>query len=406
MSNAAANLPSHLERPYIRPFQPMPIQTKDGQTMALLRDPAALGAQSMIIPPQVLGLLHHFRGEETLAEMFERFSVPAEAQGQLVDMVRKLDELGYLWGPTSEALEAAKLATIRAAGRFSMPEDARKPEVAQQLGEFIDACLAAAEDPELGAPVAGVVAPILAYGMCKDTYGAAYKCLQADKAGRPDRVVILGTNHFGIGDGVVMTEFGFETPFGAVRQDAAVLARVRDAFGEKLFKDQLDFAGEHSIAHQLPWIQRLWGDVPVVAALVPDPGAAMIEDDGARIGSREFAPALRRLLEQAGGRTVFVACADLSHRGMQFGDQKPVDPSLREAVEQYDREAIGEWMAGADQFLGQFKAGNPNRWTSVGSLWATLVASRHSGAEMIRYEQVVDPQGSALVSTAAVALLV
>ena len=111
-----------------------------------------------------------------------------------------------------------------------------------------------------------------------------------------------------------------------------------------------------------------------------------------------------RLLAETNG-TVFVACADLSHRGMQFGDQKPVDPSLREAVEQYDREAIGEWMAGADQFLGQFKAGNPNRWTSVGSLWATLVASRHSGAEMIRYEQVVDPQGAALVSTAAVALL-
>lgn len=426
MSNALHNLPAHLLRPHMRPFHPAlaPAKMKDQSgnerdaVLLVLHDPLRLSPQPFVMPLQGtaqqqvqqevnswMGFLRSLQGELELSELFERMQVPANVQPQLVDMVRKLDEMGYVWGPTSEAMERTRLDAIRAAGRFTIPDEARAPEVATQLGAFIDGCLAEADDPELGKPIAGLVVPQLVYGMCKATYGAAYKCAKMDAGPRPDRVVILGTNHFGLGDGVVMTEFAFETPFGTVRQDAHVLERVRDAFGDKLFKDQLDFSGEHSVAHQLPWIQRIWGDVPVVAVLVPDPGAALIEDDGARIGTREFAPALRRFVEQAGGRTVFLACADLSRRGPQFGDQKPVDAALRNDVEGYDREMIGEFMGGAAQFLAHFEKGNPNHWNCVGSMWASLVAAPHAGAEMVRYEQVVDPQGAALVSTAAVALL-
>ncbi len=406
MANPLHNLPSHVERPFVRPFQPLPIQTKEGQTMALLRDPMALGGQSMIVPPQVLGLLAQFRGEETLQEIFERLNVPVEAHDQLVNMVQKLDELGYLWGPISEALEKKKLEEIRARGAFPVAEDARKPEVAQQLRTFVTDQLAKAEDPEFDRPVVGIVAPHLDYGRGAGNYAAAYKCLESGKGERPARVVVLGTNHFGIGDGVVMSEFGFETPLGTARPDAQVLERLRDAFGEKLFKDQLDFAGEHSIALHLPWIQHLYGDVPVVAALVPDPVVGLLEDDGARVGTKEFASALRAVLDQAGGKTIFVSSADLSHKGPQFGDQAKVDGAQRNAVEQYDREMLGEFIGGADPFLASFQShGNPNRWCSVGNMYAMLVAAPHGAREMVNYEQSVDPQSVALVSSAALALL-
>lgn len=374
--------------------------------MALLRDPSNLGGQSMVVPPQVLGILAQLQGDETLAEVLERLKVPVEAHEQIGQMIAKLDELGYIWGPTSDALERKKLDELRAAGRFALGEDQRKPEVVQQLRDFMRTSLAEAEDPELGAPVAGIVAPHLDYGRGKSNYAAAYKCLETGARERPDRIVVLGTNHTGIGDGVVMTEFGFETPLGPVSQDVAVLERLRDAFGEKLFKDQLDFIGEHSVALHLPWIQHLYGDVPVVAALVPDPVLGLIADDGQRVSTMEFANALKDILRQAGGRTLFVSSADLSHKGPQFGDRAPVDAKARNATEQYDRETLAAWLDGPEDFLKAFRsAGNPHRWCSVGNMYATLVAAPHRTREMINYAQAVDDQGIVLVSSAALALL-
>ena len=116
--------------------------------------------------------------------------------------------------------------------------------------------------------------------------------------------------------------------------------------------------------------------------------------------------ALRAVLDQAGGKTIFVSSADLSHKGPQFGDQAKVDGAQRNAVEQYDREMLGEFIGGADPFLASFQShGNPNRWCSVGNMYAMLVAAPHGAREMVNYEQSVDPQSVALVSSAALALL-
>jgi len=385
----------------------------------VVQDPLRLAQQPFVMPlqgkdqqqlqgefRQWVGFMQSLQGEEELGELFSRIGAPAEAQPQLVELVKKLDELGFLWGPTSEALERAKLDAIRAKGAFFLPDEARRPEVAAELGKFMSQALAAAEDPEFGTPVVGIVAPHLDYARGGSNYAAAYKCLETGARERPDRVVVLGTNHFGLGDGVVMTEFGFETPLGTLRPDAAVLERLRDAFGDKLFKDQVDFAGEHSVNLHLPWIQHLWGDVPVVAALVPDPTVAMIEDDGARVSAKEFAGGLKTVLAQAGGRTVVVASADLSHVGPQFGDRSPLDAARRREVEEADREALREFIDGPDRMLAHFQRnGNAARWCSIGNMFVAATAVPHASREMVAYAQSAEPNGGAMVTSAALAFL-
>jgi len=385
----------------------------------VVQDPLRLAQQPFVMPlqgkdqqqlqgefRQWVGFMQSLQGEEELGELFSRIGAPAEAQPQLVELVKKLDELGFLWGPTSEALERAKLDAIRAKGAFFLPDEARRPEVAAELGKFMSQALAAAEDPEFGTPVVGIVAPHLDYARGGSNYAAAYKCLETGARERPDRVVVLGTNHFGLGDGVVMTEFGFETPLGTLRPDAAVLERLRDAFGDKLFKDQVDFAGEHSVNLHLPWIQHLWGDVPVVAALVPDPTVAMIEDDGARVSAKEFAGGLKTVLAQAGGRTVVVASADLSHVGPQFGDRSPLDAARRREVEEADREVLREFIDGPDRMLSHFQRnGNAARWCSIGNMFVAATAVPHASREMVAYAQSAEPNGGAMVTSAALAFL-
>jgi AmmeMemoRadiSam system protein B len=431
MSHRFDSLPEHIQRPQVRRFLPevRPAKAKataaDGTAQELdvavlvLQDPLRLAPQPFIMPlqgtqpqqvqaqvQQWMGFFMALDGDSHVEEVFERLKVPAEAQAQLVELVKRLDECGLLWGPTSESLEKARLDTIRAAGKLPLPAEARNPEIAQQLKGFIVDQLGKAEDPEFDRPVVGIVAPHLDYGRGGPNYGAAYKCLEAGAGERPDRVVVLGTNHFGLGDGVVMGEFGFETPFGDVRPDTAVLERLRDAFGDRLFKDQIDLAAEHSIALQLPWIQHLYGDVPVVAALVPDPNQPMISDDGARVGTKEFAAALKSILSQTGGRTVFVSSADLSHVGPQFGDQAAVDAKRKHAVEEHDRSMLGEFIAGPDQLLAQLsRSGNSNRWCSVGNMYVTATCAPHATREMVRYEQAADPNGAGMVTSAALAFL-
>jgi AmmeMemoRadiSam system protein B len=248
------------------------------------------------------------------------------------------------------------------------------------------------------------VAPHLDYDRGWPNYAGAYYLLRSGPA--PDRVVVLGTNHFGTGDGVVVTEFGFETPMGRCPTDPAVLAGLVEELGGALTIDQLDHLAEHSITLQLPWIQYCFGQVPIVAALIPDPLTPMLSDDGERVDGRSFARALGQVLDRVSGRTLFVASSDLSHVGPQFGEPTPVDEQRRVDVEQHDRDLLGKFVTGdAEEFLGAVSwSKNPTRWCSVGNMHCLLQLVEPQVVELIDYRQACDPKGLAMVSSAAVVM--
>lgn len=433
MSTETTDRPDHLVRPHARPVQPLPVEN-DGKQFVALRDPSMLIQQTMVIPPQALGVIQLFDGEQSVAEIAgrlvreddpERESHLAEATKQIDGLVEQMDKFGLLWGPTFEGYErqvAEKLAEhgafpVRASatlvqlahqstgGEPPEGDDARNAWAAELATGLLTTWLDEAEDPEFDKPVRGLVVPHLDYPRGAQVYAGGYRAWVG--AERPDRVVVLGTNHFGLGDGVVMTRLGFETPIGRLETDQAVVERLGARLGDRLFKDELDLLPEHSIELHLPWIRHLFGDVPVVAALLPDPLVPMIADDGARVSHGEFVEALGEVLGELGGRTYFVASADLSHVGPQFGEPKPVDDARRVEVERHDREHLGKFIANdAAGFLESMEwCKNPTRWCSVGNMAATMRLAKADEVELVDYRQAVDERGMALVSCAAVALL-
>lgn len=400
-------LPSHLRTPQVRPIQPVPLQAQNkesGQSALLigLRDPSMLTTQMMVVPPQALQVIQHFRGDKALEDIASMFR--AEVQ-PLIELVSKMDEFGLLWGPTSERLEGEMKEKLRTDGHFPVTASGSLGANEAECRAKLDEWLGQTEDPELDTPATGIVAPHLDYPRGWPVYATSYRCF--DRAARPDRVLVLGTNHFGVGDGVVMTELGFRTPIGAVAPDRGLVERLRGSLGDRLFIDQLDHLPEHSIQLHLPWIQHRWGDVPVAAALIPDPLTPMIADDGARVSRAEFVAAVRDALASEGGTTYVVASSDLSHVGPQFGEPVQVNDQRKIEVERHDREVMGKFLSGDPKAFLEFCEWkkNPTRWCSIGNMTAALEIVQPSSVELVDYRQACDEQGVAMVTSCSMALI-
>lgn len=403
MDEPTAPLPEHLNRPHIRNFQPVGMPQEEGKPpIVLLRDPSMLSQQTMGIQANALPLILQFQGRETLAEIETRTKAPMNL---LREIVTRMDELGLLWGPRFEELERLAKARVAEAGHFPATSTLALGKDAEAASTMLANWLRDAEDPEIDGDVIGIVAPHLDYGHGWHNYAAAYRALSPDR--RPDRVVVLGTNHFGIGDGVVTSHFGYTTPLGQMPADRATLAFLEKQLGAKrLFADEMDLLGEHSIQLQLPWVQHLYGAVPVVGALIPDP-LRPEPTDGERATTGEFVQALRTALDELGGRTLFVASSDLSHVGPQFGDPGPVTDQVSAQVDQLDRERLRLFCA---RDVANFEAPfvqqrNISRWCSLGNMAAVLRAASPGSVELIDYRQWREANGSMLVSSAALALV-
>lgn len=396
------DLPEHIRRPHLRPVQPKPV-VKDGKPFIALQDPAMLVNQTLVVPAQVMAALQQFRGERSITEIADQLSGNLD---QFVALVNKLDEVGLLWGPTFERLERQLRSKLEADGAFPATASRSMGQDAEVCRKAIEGYMDQTEDPELAAPAIGIVAPHLDYQRGWPNYAAAYQGFKGLDA--PDRVVILGTNHMGIGDGVVLSEFGFDSPWGRCPSDAAVIGKLVERLGKPLIVDQLDHLAEHSIQLHLPWLQYLFGNVPLVAALIPDPLTPMIEaDDSRRVARPQFVDALRDVLAEVGGETLHVASSDLSHVGLQFGEPRPVDERRRLDVERHDRDMLANFLTSdPEAFLAGFTWNrNPTRWCSIGNMAAILELTAPNEIELIDYRQAYDEKGFAMVSSAAIALL-
>ena len=97
---------------------------------------------------------------------------------------------------------------------------------------------------------------------------------------------------------------------------------MADPTGKKLFVDILDHVPEHSIQLHLPWIQHLFGNVPIVAALVPDPVVGLMADDGERMGVDEFVEVVESWMATFATDEEVIAAADEHGIAMVFTGQR------------------------------------------------------------------------------------
>ncbi|MCA9310362.1 MAG: AmmeMemoRadiSam system protein B [Phycisphaerales bacterium] len=453
----------HHERPRLRPVRGFPVQ-QNGQTLLGLSDARQISDRVVFTLPQAQAILPHMNGETSVDEIVAKVGKGLTRQ-MLEGLVAQLDDAGLLEGPRFESLLAemrseydsapflppastAHFAEALVADFIARDLQGGNPEasVTQQqvqekmaalsedekaergrahldeiLGQWMDHVLEKAERPSFDALPRAIVAPHLDYPRGWMNYAHVYGRMRV--VDRPDRIVILGTNHFGLATGVCGCDKGFASPLGVCELDGDFLDMLKSELGPEhagtYLANRYDHEREHSIELHLPWIQKVFGQdqagnyPKVVAALVHDPvannGASY---DGKGLDIQPFIDALKATIAKAPGRTLVIASADLSHVGRSFGDQRAIvgeDPdaaAFRNEIVQHDQEML--------QLIGEGKAEelvasmawmqNRTRWCSIGNLFAMMKVVGAEKVEVLNYVAAADQQGVAMVTSCAAAV--
>tara|TARA_E500000318_G_scaffold1676_8_gene2312 strand:- start:8393 stop:9769 length:1377 start_codon:yes stop_codon:yes gene_type:complete len=438
---------SHQQSPKLRNIRgvPVPVNGPEGKkvTMLGLADAQQISSKMVVTHPAFQSVLPMMDGtrniDQIVAEVGKGLQRP-----MLEQLVAQLDDAGLIMGPNYESLaqkmrddfdandtlppgSTAQMADLLVANAVEgEPTDEQKKEMgpqklAEQIDKWIDDSLKDTETPSLETLPAGIIAPHLDYVRGWMNYAHIYGRMRV--VDRPDRVIVLGTNHFGMSTGICGCDKGFETPLGVCELDTQFLEAIGNALGQeqtqKMLENRFDHENEHSIELHIPWIQHVFGkdeagNYPkVFAALIHDPTVNNGESyDGNGLGLDPFVDALKAAMGEVGGKTLVVSSADLSHVGPAFGDQQPLAGEDEQAVQfrskvaSHDQEMlklIAEKKV--DDLIGNLAwQQNPTRWCSIGNISAMMRTINPSQVDILNYAATMDPQGTAFVSSASVAV--
>ena len=413
-------------RPRLRPLEIVPVASK-GSPLFALRDPQGF-CEPIVMPHGAALVAALMDGRRTLAQIQaafrDRVGVPL-ALADLKSLVGRFDEAHLLQGDRFEALrrriETAFLnAPVRPAAHAgrSYPDD--PDELRQQLADHFDAEKGpGAIDPSIqpdGLGLCGAISPHIDLYRGGPAYAWAYKRIveQSDA----DVFVIFGTAHGPMGQLFAATRKDFDTPLGVVQTDRRFLDRLAERLASSvagrlldLDEDELAHRAEHSVEFQAVYLQYVLGGrrpfriVPVLTGSFDDLGGAGVPPaESPEV--QTFLAELRRTAEEHRGKVCYVGGADLAHVGQRFGDRWIVDARRRAMQERDDRALLAAACRGdaASFFRHVAEQGNRSRICGLSPIYMTIEAAAPTHGELLTYDQAVEPDGSACVSFASVAL--
>ncbi|HET8722187.1 MAG TPA: AmmeMemoRadiSam system protein B, partial [Nitrospira sp.] len=243
------------------------------------------------------------------------------------------------------AKEAARAEYRRASTRPAVYAGKSYEAERAQLKKQIDGFFSSKEGPDFkpsenkGKPIKGLVVPSFDLKQAGPIYAWAYKELQ--EAQQPDVLIIIGTAHAGLEEPFALTDKDFETPFGVVPVEHAIVDRLQ-ALVPEYFAEDMAHQSEHAIEFQLPFVQTnpaAAGPVTIVPILSSF-SALSLNDPAVRASVDRFLALTREAVSASGKRACVIAAGELAHLGMRYGDSAPpTDFSFHRSM-QYDLEML------------------------------------------------------------------
>ncbi|MFH2005146.1 MAG: AmmeMemoRadiSam system protein B [bacterium] len=390
----------------------------EGSAMVALRDPAWPPDRAVLLSHGALALVSLFDGHrdrgDLQAELLRR-------HGELVDrelidtVIAQVDAALLLHSPRYDQDLEARREAFRAQprrpltmGDVCFPAD---PQAAAALLDgFFDAPGGPGRLPAAGgeAAVRGVIAPHIDYERGAALYAQAYLKL-AEGAADAELFVILGTDHKGEVDAPFsLTDLDFETPFGRLRTDGALVRELCDA-DPGLRDGELAHGPEHSLEFQVVLLHHVLGPGAEQARILPVLCGGLTDREGRETAERRerveaFINALGLLARQR--RVCFVAGADLAHLGPAFGTPR-LTAASHSALEQADESTLDTLRSGDPEAFRRdiSRDGNARNVCGLATIYTLLRVLDGASGEVLGYRQCPVPQdeeGGSRVSITAV----
>jgi AmmeMemoRadiSam system protein B len=403
--------------PRLRNINVFPVQMS-GQTLLCLQDPQNISEKALFLPLPTYVIVSLFDGQHSILDIqaayMRRFGEFLFTE-KINEIINQLEENLFLEGDRfREALrqkeEDFKKASIREAA-FAGKSYERDPERLRiQLEEYF-------RGPEGPGPLSekmganglkGIIAPHIDFqrgGVCY-----AFANREIWEKNSSNCFVIFGTAHSFTENPFCLTRKDFMTPLGTLSTDGELIEAIQSRCPDDLFKDEGVHRSEHSIEFQCIFLRYLYPE-PLPLEIVPilcgsfheavEKGISPVELKPVR----QFIEALRESISSLGKKVCYLASADLSHMGLQFGDQEGIREYDLRILAEEDQATLGyaERMDPEGLFSSIMGERDRRRICGLPAIYTMLKVFEAREGKLIKYGQAFTPETQSVVSFASLA---
>lgn len=329
-----------------------------GARGVVLQDPLGFAPQPLFVPGDLAAALMFMDGRHTLEQIRHRVALQFGLQLSPLALRRLIQTLdraflldnGRFRTAYRQALEQYRQAPHRPLTLAEQVYPQDREALAAQFREFEQR--AQPWPQPRSSTLLGIVSPHIDYRRGGPVYAATWMPI-APLLRRAQRLLVLGTDHYGAAGVFTLTYQNYATPYGVLPTHREGVQRLAQVWGEQAFAHELSHRGEHSIELALVWAHyaldgRTVEVLPVlVGSLHPflEKGKAPWEDPRWEATIQ----VLREWISQA--PTLVVAAIDLAHVGPAFGDPYPWDLERKARLRQED-----------EHLLQAFRTGDATAW--------------------------------------------
>ncbi len=405
--------------PPLRYIDAFPVD-QGGQRYICLRDPEGIVEHQIVLTPAAFFVATQLDGEKDVQAIqhafAQQFGGQMAASDDILRIVNDLDEQGFLLSERFEDRRRHVETTFfESAVRPAYLAGKSYAEQTGELRRFLDDQFttrdggpgqAPGAQPGHGDPLRCLIAPHIDFQRGGHAYAHAY--LELFKQGQPEVVIIFGVAHVSPPAPFILTRKAFDTPFGALATDQALVEQLEAACTWDPYAYEIVHRTEHSIEFQAVMLSYLFGpSVRIVPILCSTFGSEFGDVAPASIsGVSAFLESCQDIVAALGKRVSVIAGADLAHVGRRFGDGFDISEPVIQGVAKRDREDLAHVAAGdADAFYRSvMQDRNERRICGLNCIYASLKTVARDGVTgaLLHYDYAHDPAGG-IVSFADVA---
>ena len=392
----------------------------EGEQVFSLSDPSGIIEESLILHPGAAFIAAHLNGEYEIEEIHqkveEHFNGESLPENTITDFVEQLDGYGFLDSPNFDAKYEAMMADFRDSPvRASSLAGRSYPDDPEELRAFLDEQFtregaigeAAPNDANGVPPLPGLIAPHIDLQRGGHCYSHGYHALAS--AGKPDTVIIFGVAHAAEPVPFILTQKNFETPFGTLETDRAIVDRLAAKCSWDPYEYELTHRSEHSIEFQALMLSYLYGPtvkiVPILTSYYGE-GTEFL-DEGETGAVQSFLEECRAIANESDGTVSVISSVDLAHVGRCFGDDFDINEDVVENVRARDHEDVTyiHTLNPEDFYRSVLKDDNERNVCGLKAIYAGLYTLQDVAekAETLHYDYAHDP-ADGIVSFASIAI--